>query len=57
MTGACAVKGIDRYLRLMHWARKRYTDDRGRLTISIGGATSIFSRIELAAARKFMKLS
>lgn len=50
------MKGIDRYLRLIHWARKRYTQPDGYLIKSVGRVPSTYSRIELAAARKHLKL-
>jgi hypothetical protein len=43
----------DRYLRIMEWARKRYTID-GSLTVSIGDIPSAYARIERAAWDKYM---
>lgn len=40
---------LHRYLKLAHWARKRYTTPEGNLTISVGGRPSAFARIEQAA--------
>lgn len=44
----------DRYLRVVYWARARYTDNTGLLVISRGGNPSMFSRIEAAAWRKYI---
>lgn len=43
-----------RYLLIVDWARNRYTDARGYLTIDTGGIASRFSRIENAAAVKYL---
>ena len=44
----------DRYLRVVYWARARYTDKTGLLIISSGGNPSRFTRIESAAWRKYI---
>ncbi len=44
---------IDRYLKVVCWARTRYTIDR-ILIISVGGFPSTFSRIEKLAADKYL---
>lgn len=44
---------IDRYLAIVEWARRRYTR-AGRLVISIGAAASRYSRIESAAAVRYL---
>jgi hypothetical protein len=46
---------FDRYLAIIHWLRRRYTRD-GRLTISVGGIPSAFSRLELAFARRYLRI-
>jgi len=43
----------DKYLRVVYWARTRYTDN-GTLVISRGGNPSMFSRIEAAAWNKYI---
>jgi len=43
----------NRYLRLVTWARKRYTVN-GSLVVSVGGIASPYSLIEQAAAVKFL---
>jgi len=43
-----------RYLRIVSWARSRYTTAAG-LIVSTGGCPSIYSRIENAAFEKYMK--
>lgn len=48
--------GFSRYLRLVRWSRKRYEDAKGSVVLSIGGVPSLHSRIELAAARKFLHM-
>jgi hypothetical protein len=44
----------DKYLRVVYWARTRYTDKAGLLVISKGGSPSMFSRIESAAWNKYI---
>ncbi|NCC39320.1 MAG: hypothetical protein EOM21_07700 [Gammaproteobacteria bacterium] len=44
---------IARYLRVVNWARRRYTHD-GRLTTFRAGQPAIFTRIESAAWAKYM---
>jgi hypothetical protein len=51
-----APDGFARYLRMVRWAGKRYADAKGRVVVSIGGMPSLYSRIELAAARKFLHM-
>lgn len=46
-------RDVNRYLAIVEWARRRYTHD-GRLTISIGGEPSFYSRIEYAAFRRYV---
>lgn len=46
---------VDKYLRLVQWARKRYTK-AGALVISIGGRPSIYSLIEQAAWARYMEV-
>lgn len=43
----------DRYLAIVGWARKRYTDSKGLLVLSKGSQLSVYSRIEQAAWRKY----
>lgn len=43
----------DKYLRVVYWARARYTDN-DTLVISRGGNLSLFSRIEAAAWNKYI---
>lgn len=45
----------DRYLRIVRWAQRRYTNG-GYLVISRGEAPSIYTRIEQAAFRRYMAL-
>jgi hypothetical protein len=45
---------IDRYLEIVEWARQRYTGANGRLVISKGGHPATYSRIEDAAARRYL---
>jgi hypothetical protein len=47
---------IDRYLRLVHWARRRYTVGN-RLDVSIGGRATRYKRIEQAAFARYFPLS
>lgn len=47
------MRDIDRYLKLAMWARKRYAVN-GKLIVNIGGKPTLYSRIEDAAAVKFM---
>ena len=48
------IENADRYLRLVNWAKRRYTNrDTHSLTISVGGRPSIYSRIEAAAFRRY----
>jgi hypothetical protein len=46
------MKNLDRYLKIVVWARKRYTTNR-MLEIHRGGILSIYSRIEEAAWQKY----
>ena len=46
----------DRYLAIVAWARKRYTRD-GWLTTHEGGRPSVFTRIENAAARRYLGIA
>ena len=47
----------DRYLRLCRWAQRRYASGDGRLVISRGGVPSAYSRVEEAAARRYLGFS
>lgn len=47
---------FDRYLKLVRWAGNRYRQANGYLITSVGGVPSVYSHIELAAARKYLKL-
>lgn len=44
----------DKYLRVVYWARARYTDSTGLLVISMGGNPSNFARIEAAAWARYI---
>ena len=44
---------FDRYLAIVAWAKRRYTRD-GWLTIKIGGKPTVYTRIEMAAARRYL---
>ncbi len=49
---------VDKYLKLVSWARRRYTDSNHYLLISTGGKPGILSKyslIERAAWNKHMK--
>lgn len=46
---------VDRYLRIVHWARDRYTDSDGYLVKSVGRVPSVYTRIEAAAWNRYMK--
>jgi hypothetical protein len=43
----------EKYLRLVRWAARRYTEN-GLLRVSVGGKPTRFARIEKAAARKYL---
>lgn len=43
----------DRYLAIAQWARRRYSSG-GVLVVSVGGKPSRYSRIELAAWKRYM---
>jgi hypothetical protein len=45
---------IDRYLALVDWARRRYTES-GRLTTHIGGRATRYTQIESAAAGRYLR--
>ena len=47
------MNNIDRYLAIVAWAKPRYTRD-GWLTIKIGGKPTVYTRIEMAAARRYL---
>ena len=47
------MDNFTRYLRLIHWARARYTTD-GVLMLSVGGQPTTYSRIEATAWRKLI---
>ncbi len=44
---------IDRYLAIVAWLRARYTVS-DQIIISVGGMPSAYSRIEQAAAKKYL---
>lgn len=44
---------IERYLKIVNWARTRYTRN-GLLVISVGNEKSVFTRIENAAWSKYI---
>lgn len=46
------MRNIDKYLKLVVWAQKRYTIDH-TLIVSVGVKPSIYSRIEQLAFRKY----
>ena len=49
---------IEKYLRVVEWARARFTDRRTHLlVIDTAGVKSTYSRIEDAAFAKYMALS
>ncbi len=49
---------IEKYLRVVEWARARYTDRRTHLLVlDTAGVKSTYSRIEDAAFAKYMALS
>ena len=48
------IEASDRYLRLVAWARKRYSKG-GWLIISTGPNLSAYSRIERAAFERYSK--
>lgn len=48
---------FDRYLRLVHWLRKRYTGADGYLDLSTFGRPSRYSVLENLAAVRIMGLS
>ena len=43
---------VDRYLKIERWARKRYTDQSGRVVITVGGKPTRYALIENVAAVK-----
>lgn len=43
-----------RYINIIRWARRRYTD-RGVLILHIGGVPSPYTRIEQAAMRRLTR--
>lgn len=45
---------IDRYLAIVRWAEKRYTGANGRIVISKGGHPATFTRVECAAAERYL---
>lgn len=46
---------FDRYLRVVHWARRRYQDHRGVVVISTAGQLSTYSQIEEAAFARYIR--
>jgi hypothetical protein len=50
MTGS---ENTDRYLKLMRWARRRYSAG-GQLVLSVGARPSRYSLIENAAALRYL---
>lgn len=49
-------RNVDRYLEIVRWARRRYTV-RGELVLQIGERPSAYTRIEDAAAAKYLACS
>jgi len=47
------MQDIDRYMRLMKWAAARYSQ-HGRLPLSRGNTLLAFTRLERAAARRYL---
>lgn len=47
------MKNVDRYLKLVKWARKRYTTDR-MLTLYRGNVPTAYTLIEAAAWEKYI---
>ena len=51
----------NRYLAIMAWARKRWTtideDGRGWLPIRMGGEPTVYTRVEMAAARRYLGMA
>ncbi len=47
------MEKYDRYLRIVNWARNRYTVSNA-LIVSIGGAPSRYTMIEKLAAHKLL---
>jgi len=48
------IENADRYLKIVAWASRRYADRKtGMITVSIGGRPSVYTRIELAAFRRY----
>jgi hypothetical protein len=45
---------VDRYLRLMKWAAKRYTDRDDYITTHIGLNPAPYTSIEIAAWNRYM---
>jgi hypothetical protein len=54
MTSQAATNPYDRYLALTLWAAARYRDREGVLVLSCDGALSTYSRIEMAAAKRYL---
>ena len=48
-----AWPNVERYIRIMAWAYRRYTV-RGVLVVTRRGAPTRYARIETAAARKYL---
>lgn len=47
-------EAIDRYLAIVAWAKRRYTEQH-RLVLTIGGRLSRYSRIERLAFDRYMR--
>ena len=43
-----------RYLKIVRWAAKRYTDEDGYISHSIGWTATPYKRIEIAAWNRYM---
>ncbi|HET7675652.1 MAG TPA: hypothetical protein VFL54_09045 [Gammaproteobacteria bacterium] len=48
-----SIRNINAYLRLARWAKRRYARD-GYIALDVGGEPTLYSRIESAAARKYL---
>ena len=48
------MKNHDRYLAIVQWAKVRYQNRDGSITVSVGGRPTKYARIEDAAWRKYI---
>lgn len=48
---------FDKYLKVVDWAKARYVNEHGLVTIHKGGVLAPYGKIEQAAAIKYLRIT